>query len=463
MARQQHRAAPQEPSLRTAIHTSMARQIVFDIGGMCTSWACWGSGPFAHLSKEHKVPFGMALELVEMDQNGSKPEDCPVPGSSPLFDEAAYHLHFVTCGVGRLECAKSEGSLQTLVPGDSIVGTSRQPHGPVRLDALPGTDGTGGWGLVLLKVVFPVDMLSANATSLKPGCTVRGVTEQWQAGTPRGVLGSGMAQKLLAGAQEAAMRSLDSGSTSSATGRNGPPGGRLVEETFLDLGRRREQQSPGGLRRRHLLEVDTFQLPNQSNLLALVFDPLGEESLPFTFGVEVFQPDHRTPPHTHTSAYEVFFILSGSGEAFCNSERFPVCAGDTIVLPPGSLHGIDNGPHQKMYLLELMLPNDQFAEFVRQGEQRGLEDEDLCVLKDEAVAVLHTADTTAAPFYYRTSCTVHTGLSSTATAPMPRMFWVTDPSPDGHSSPGEIPLLAGEAHVSLPLDPEMTTFLDQAA
>ena len=28
--------------------------------------------------------------------------------------------------------------------------------------------------------------------------------------------------------------------------------------------------------RRHLMDVDTFQLPNQSNLLALVFDPLGE-------------------------------------------------------------------------------------------------------------------------------------------------------------------------------------------
>mmetsp|Transcript_10145 Transcript_10145/g.29153 ORF Transcript_10145/g.29153 Transcript_10145/m.29153 type:complete len:173 (-) Transcript_10145:286-804(-) len=91
----------------------------------------------------------------------------------------------------------------------------------------------------------------------------------------------------------------------------------------------------------------------------------------------------RTTGHRHTHTHRrtrSFFILSGSGEAFCNSERFPVCAGDTIVLPPGSLHGIDNGPHQKMYLLELMLPNDQFAEFVRQGEQRGLEDEDLCVL-----------------------------------------------------------------------------------
>lgn len=78
-----------------------------------------------------------------------------------------------------------------------------------------------------------------------------------------------------------------------------------------------------------LQELDAFQLPNQTNRLALVFDPLSHAGVPFTFGVEIFTPDHRTSPHQHTVAHELFFILQGNGTGFCNDQRFPV-----QVLPP---------------------------------------------------------------------------------------------------------------------------------
>ena len=56
-------------------------------------------------------------------------------------------------------------------------------------------------------------------------------------------------------------------------------------------------------------------------------------------------------------------------------------AGDVVVFPPGSIHGIDNGPKGSMFCLELMLPNDMFAEFVQQGQPAGpLRKEDLCIL-----------------------------------------------------------------------------------
>ena len=45
------------------------------------------------------------------------------------------------------------------------------------------------------------------------------------------------------------------------------------------------------------------------------------------------------------------------------------------------MHGIDNGVQGRMYCLELMLPNDMFAEMVKAGTPTGgLADEDLCVL-----------------------------------------------------------------------------------
>lgn len=129
-----------------------------------------------------------------------------------------------------------------------------------------------------------------------------------------------------------------------------------------------------------LSELNAFQLPNQTNRLALMFDPTDHE-VPFTFGVEIFEKGHKTNPHTHAVSHELFFILAGEGEGFCNSERFPVKAGDVVVFPPTSLHGIDNSPNSKMYCLELMLPNDMFAEFVKQGRPAGaLRDDDMCIM-----------------------------------------------------------------------------------
>lgn len=47
----------------------------------------------------------------------------------------------------------------------------------------------------------------------------------------------------------------------------------------------------------------------------------------------------------------------------------------------GSTHGIDVAEANKMYCLEIMQPNDMFAELVRAGMPAGsLLDDDLCIL-----------------------------------------------------------------------------------
>lgn len=136
--------------------------------------------------------------------------------------------------------------------------------------------------------------------------------------------------------------------------------------------------------KRTLEDLTAFELPNQTNRLALVFDPFMSEQppVPFVFGVEIFEAGHRTTPHVHPNAHEVFFLLSGEGEAFCGGERFFVNSGDIVAFRPGAVHGIDNiGAGKRIYCLELMLPNENFAEFVRAGRPTGaLADEDLCIL-----------------------------------------------------------------------------------
>jgi len=138
------------------------------------------------------------------------------------------------------------------------------------------------------------------------------------------------------------------------------------------------------VRVRTLTELQAYHFPNQTNRLSLAFDPLADDEAsrtPFTFGVEAFDPGHLTPPHVHDTAHELFFILAGSGEGFCNGRRFPVAAGDAVVFRPGSMHGIDVDPDDGMYCLELMIPNASFAELVRSGKWAGkLKPEDLCIL-----------------------------------------------------------------------------------
>ena len=124
------------------------------------------------------------------------------------------------------------------------------------------------------------------------------------------------------------------------------------------------------------------QLPGQGNRLALVFDPVSH-GLPFTFGVEIFPPGHVTPLHVHSSAHELFFILDGRGVVHCEGEEAEVGAGDLVIFPPGARHGIDNRAApggDRLYCLELMAPNEMFAELVRGGDEIGLDVEDLCAL-----------------------------------------------------------------------------------
>jgi quercetin dioxygenase-like cupin family protein len=139
---------------------------------------------------------------------------------------------------------------------------------------------------------------------------------------------------------------------------------------------------------RGLLEADTYQLPGQSNRVALVFDPKRDGSLAinFTLGIEVFPPGHVTPRHTHAVGYELFVILSGTGTAQCEADTWPVGPGSVVVFPPTLEHGIDVDEGGRMYCLQMMLPDDSFADFVRSGSRdeevggAALREEDLCAL-----------------------------------------------------------------------------------
>ncbi|GAA4705567.1 cupin domain-containing protein [Phytohabitans rumicis] len=106
----------------------------------------------------------------------------------------------------------------------------------------------------------------------------------------------------------------------------------------------------------------------------------GPEVSPVTVILEAWDPGGAQPPNSHPQSTEVFVFLRGQGLAVCDDVEVGVRAGDTIVLPAGSVHHIRNVGTGRMYSLTLMCPDDGFAALVRRGPVAPVDEEDRAVL-----------------------------------------------------------------------------------
>jgi len=57
----------------------------------------------------------------------------------------------------------------------------------------------------------------------------------------------------------------------------------------------------------------------------------------------VIEPGMQTALHRHGETEEIYHVLAGSGMMTLGDERFPVSAGDTVCIAPGTAHCIANG------------------------------------------------------------------------------------------------------------------------
>ena len=119
--------------------------------------------------------------------------------------------------------------------------------------------------------------------------------------------------------------------------------------------------------------------PEDRNRLAIVFDPKSADAS-LTYCVEIFDVGGKTPSHRHNSAVEMFFVLKGKGEAVCDGKIVPLKTGDSILMPASGTHEIRNIGDQRLYMLCIMVPNEDFAELIRNGVPDRLDEDDLRVL-----------------------------------------------------------------------------------
>eukprot|EP01025_Chloroclados_australasicus_P052451 TRINITY_DN6116_c0_g1_i3.p1 TRINITY_DN6116_c0_g1~~TRINITY_DN6116_c0_g1_i3.p1 ORF type:complete len:444 (-),score=45.06 TRINITY_DN6116_c0_g1_i3:456-1787(-) len=325
---------------------------------------------------EHNVPFGMILRLVR-----SKGQQCEntldsYNQNANIGSNGVYELWYIL--EGEIQVQNENGVSESLTSGDSFltqVGTSLIQKASSNASMIqmwiPGS-------LAFLNNDYEEEVAKI---SVSHAMQQNGI--DWGR-DPFDTVNRQALMNLLMGANHSARRLFQITDQSAEPGMLGSMTGKMnnlrywinyqLEKLLQSQWQKRVHQ------KRSVSQARQYRLPNQSNRLALVFDPTSED-VPCTFGIEIFEPSHRTIPHTHKYAHELFFILSGQGTGFCNGKRFDVKEGDVVVFPPTSVHGIDNGDSKKMYCLEMMLPNDMFAEFVKSGTLTwGLESDDKCIL-----------------------------------------------------------------------------------
>ncbi len=173
---------------------------------------------------------------------------------------------------------------------------------------------------------------------------------------------------------------------------------RLLPESEVGVERDLEAGDPselGGANRRVCMlpvvrstqNYQAFRIsPTDTNRIVLLFDPT-VTNYSMTVCVEIFDPGGGTPYHRHRHADEMFFILQGEGAALCDGKEIVLRAGDCILVRPTGMHEIHNTGAQRLYLLSVMVPNEDFAELVRSGIPAELDAEDLAVLRHQPLPV----------------------------------------------------------------------------
>ena len=119
--------------------------------------------------------------------------------------------------------------------------------------------------------------------------------------------------------------------------------------------------------------------PEDTNRLAIIFDSSSANNS-LTVCIEIFEVGSETPPHRHNSAVEMFFVLKGEGVAVCDGKETPLHSGDSVLMPESGIHYLKNTGSERLYLLCMMVPNEDFSELIRSGIPTTLDEQDLQVL-----------------------------------------------------------------------------------
>ena len=70
----------------------------------------------------------------------------------------------------------------------------------------------------------------------------------------------------------------------------------------------------------------------------------------------IVQPGQRTRLHQHQRSEELYYITAGQGRMTLGAEHLTVSVGDTICIPPGTPHCIENTGVDALHILCMCSP-----------------------------------------------------------------------------------------------------------
>lgn len=120
--------------------------------------------------------------------------------------------------------------------------------------------------------------------------------------------------------------------------------------------------------------------PSDTNRIAIVCDPQTAQ-VSLSVCVEIFEVAGRVPMHRHHRAIEMFYVLKGEAAIVCDGKTLHLRSGDSILVPPTGVHTVRNVGSARLYLLSIMVPNEDFIELVQNGIPVELDETDLQILE----------------------------------------------------------------------------------
>ena len=88
-------------------------------------------------------------------------------------------------------------------------------------------------------------------------------------------------------------------------------------------------------------EVEPYVTKDRSEIRELMHPAVhGNRSV--SLAEATVQPGARTELHRHGTTEEIYHFVEGTGAMTLGAERFEVHPGDTVCIPPGTAHCVEN-------------------------------------------------------------------------------------------------------------------------
>lgn len=102
--------------------------------------------------------------------------------------------------------------------------------------------------------------------------------------------------------------------------------------------------------RSHYDEIQPF-ITKDGSIIRELMHPAHGAARKQSLAEAIVPPGACTVLHRHAVAEEIYYFTAGEGKMILGDESFTVKAGDTVVIPPGTPHNLQNCGDQPLVLL----------------------------------------------------------------------------------------------------------------